>query len=483
MHFIKKIAFKLPVFFLSLQFMPAVAQNINIELGPNKVALNQYYTIKVVVQNDRIREYSEFPDIEGFVKQGTSSSSSTNIVNGQISSTQSIIQNYAPTNKGTYTLEPFKMEINGTTVGSSGTTITVTEPSQQRPQANDPWMSDPFQDFFGRPDPQDFVDVEADAFFALSTNKEKVYVGEALLTTLAFYVAESNKADLQFYEISRQISDILKEIKPENCWEENFNIDKINGKIVTINNKRYTQFKLYQANFYPLNLEDIRFPSMGLKMIKYKVARNPGFFGRNRQEDFKTFYSKEKTIKVMPLPPHPLRNQVAVGDYRLNEDISSENLETGKSFSYTFNVIGRGNVSSIEGPSVPETDDFDFYPPNMRQNINRANNMVTGSKSFTYYGIPQEPGDFDLKNYFRWIYFDPDRETYDTLRSNVTVNVTGESKRNEVIMANDLGAFYEVIELENNQLVNLNGDNLQKIIANILIILMLVVTAFIIFKK
>jgi len=130
----------------------------------------------------------------------------------------------------------------------------------------------------------------------LTIDKTEVYIGEGFTTTLAFYVSESNKADMRFYDLGKQITDIVKNINPANCWEENFSIDNITGEPITINNKGYTQYKIFQAAYYPLNDEDIEFNSVGLKMIKYQVAKNPSFFGRNRKEDFETFYSKAKKI-------------------------------------------------------------------------------------------------------------------------------------------------------------------------------------------
>jgi hypothetical protein len=146
-----------------------------------------------------------------------------------------------------------------------------------------------------------------------------VYVGEGFTTTLSFLVADNNRAPMQFYELGKQLADILKKIKPSNCWEENFNIENIEGEPIEINGKGYTRYRVYQAAFYPLNNKPIVFPSVPLEMIKFKVAKNPSFFGQNRQEDFKTFYSKPRTVRVKDLPPHPLRDAVAVGDYRLEE--------------------------------------------------------------------------------------------------------------------------------------------------------------------
>ena len=71
------------------------------------------------------------------------------------------------------------------------------------------------------------MDIEANAFLALTTDKPEVYVGEGFTTTLAFYVSEENRAELRFYDLGKQITDIVKEIKPNTCWEENFNIDNI----------------------------------------------------------------------------------------------------------------------------------------------------------------------------------------------------------------------------------------------------------------
>src|SRR4051794_11454697 len=76
------------------------AQNTQITLGPDEIGENQSWTITVTVQNEQLRSYDNFPDIEGFRKRGTSSQSTTNIINGQISSSQSIVMTYTPTKRG-----------------------------------------------------------------------------------------------------------------------------------------------------------------------------------------------------------------------------------------------------------------------------------------------------------------------------------------------------------------------------------------------
>jgi hypothetical protein len=471
-------------FFALFASLPGLAQEISIELGSNNIRLNEQFAITVKIQDDRLRKYDDFPEIPGFEKAGISTSSSTNIVNGQVSSSQSVTQTYLPTREGTFKLPPFRMSINDTQVNSSGTTITV-GPAKQDSRSRSPFdFDDPFDNFFDRDrQAQEFVDVRDEAFLALSTNKDMVYLGEGFTTTLAFYVSEKNQAPLQFYDLGKQLTEILKEIRPPNAWEENFNIENINGKPVSIGGENYTQYKIYQATFYPLNEETIRFPKVGLKMIKYKVAKNPSFFGRRRQEDFKTFYNQPKQVVVKDLPPHPLKETVAVGNYRLEEQIGKEDITTGNSFSYTFKIVGEGNISSIEKPQVLEDDNFDVYAPSIEQNISRRNHRVRGSKAFSYFTVPNEPGQFELGDYFQWIYFNPEAEAYDTLRSDITIDVSGRSRKNDYISSQNVGTFYDRASMVDNELRSLNGENWMKMLANVLLLGMLLLTAVVVFRK
>ncbi len=457
------------------------AQSIQIVLGPDEIGQNQLWTITVTVQNERLRSFDNFPDIEGFTKGGQSTSSQTNIVNGQISSSQSVIMNYIPQRQGVIPVPAFKMKINDQVISSSGKRVTVGAPVQSR-------QRDPFRSFFDRDDPfstapTEYIDIKEDAFLAVTTSKEEVYVGEGFSTVLGFYVAEDNKAPLYWHQLSKQVTEILKKIKPANCWEENFNIENIEGERITIQGKTYTRYKIYQATFYPLNSEPVTFPSVPLEMIKYKVAKNPSFFGQNRQEDFKTFYSKPKTVKVKELPPHPLSRQVAVGEYRLDEQISSTALQTGKSFSYDFTIAGEGNISAISKPELNNSAIFDYYEPNIRQNINRSGNRVTGSKTFSYFIVPKEPGEYSLGKDFKWIFFSPSKKKYDTLKAKAEVVVSGESLKNEVIESADPGSFYDRISLADNTLMATADDRWLKYTVNVLILLILATSAYLIFKK
>ncbi len=75
---------------------------------------------------------------------------------------------------------------------------------------------------------------------------------------------------------------------------------------------------------------------------------------------------------------------------------------------------------------------FDFYEPNVKQNINREAGRVSGTKSFSYFMIPKEPGTYKLGDYFQWVFFNPESKKYDTLKSQQVVTVAGESYKNPI---------------------------------------------------
>lgn len=461
----------------------SLAQQVEVELGPDQIGLNETFTIKISVANEKIKSYDQFPDIPSFQKQGISQSSSMNVINGQVTSSNSIIQYYKPTRKGTFTLPSFSITINGNQFNFQGKEITVgdTVSSQQNSGGG---FFDPFSDFFGRTQEEpEYIELDDEAFFSVTVDKEEIYAREGFTVALAFYMSENNQAPFNFYKPGEQLDDVLKKIKPTQAWEENYNITNIEPEQVTINGKRWVRYKVYEATFFPFSEGTIEIPSIPWEMIKYRVARNPSFFGSNRQEDFKTFYSSPKTINVKPLPPHPLRNEVAVGQFQLRENITNLEVETGQGFNYNFGISGVGNINSISQPKLISGGSLNTYDPNVRQQINRGYGRVSGIKEYSYYITLNEPGEVDLGDHFEWIYFDPDRAVYDTLRPAAKIQVVGESKTNQAISNQRLGGIYDRISAEDNKFSNERYKYYFGTAINILLLLTVILLAVLIIRN
>jgi hypothetical protein len=78
-----------------------------------------------------------------------------------------------------------------------------------------------------------------------------------------------------------------------------------------LNGRTYTQYKFYQATFYPLNNKKISIPSANLRLLKDFDEKE------SKKRNYVTFSSKAFTIQPKDLPPHPLKQQVSVGNFSL----------------------------------------------------------------------------------------------------------------------------------------------------------------------
>jgi hypothetical protein len=460
----------------------AFGQDVKVELGPDQIGINETFTIKVTLANEKIKSYDQFPEITGFQKQGISQSSSMNIINGQMSSSNSIIQYYKPTRKGQFSLAKFSVLINGQAAASPGKRITVTDAAASTPSGGNAF--DPFAEFFGRNDEiPEFVEIADDAFFAVNIDKSEVYSGEGFTMDISFFMSEQNQAPFQFYEAGKQLDAILKKLKPVNAWEENLSITTIEPQTVERNGKKWVKFKVFESTFFPFSEGKIEIPRVPWEMIKYKVAKNPSLFGANRQEDFKTFYSSPKTITVKPLPPHPLKSEVPVGIFQLRENITTLEAKTGEGFNYNFGIAGIGNINSLAAPKRLPGTNLNTFDPNVRQQINRGYGQISGVKEFDYFATLNEAGEYPLDEYFSWIYFDPEREVYDTLKPQALIRVSGESKINEALSGQRLGGIYDKIATESNQFLNQRYKYYFTNAINVLLLGALILLAVIIFRK
>ncbi|WP_242926774.1 BatD family protein [Pontibacter vulgaris] len=471
------------VFLLTILVVPAMAQQVSIELGKSPVPINQYYTVSIKIKDKPLQEYTPFPEIEGFKKSSKFSTTKTIIVGGQTSTILTITQNYAGLKEGDFVLKPFTMKVNGQTVQSAGTSIKVLPMAAATAQTPATELVAPDEAPELANEPQQYIEQADNAFLTLYTNKKEIYVGEGLNVALYFYLAKEDQRLLDFYDFENQIGGILRQLQQPNVWEEAFEFTEITPEEVTIKDKAYLRFKLYEAVLYPINLEPIRFPALSLKMIKYKVAKNPTLLKQDRQEGFKTFFAREREIKVKELPPHPLRDVVPVGVYTLRENLSKKQVRVNKSFSYLFQLEGEGNLAAIMPPVPASNAALELYPPDLRQDVTRRAGRVLGSKSFTYTGLAKEPGTYKLQDALQWIYFNPNTATYDTLQPTLAVRVTGESDSDALILSRDLGPFYKIIQNEDHRLASLNQFDVIKRYTNIILLVLLAISAFVFLKK
>lgn len=476
---IKNYYINILIFFcLLLSFSTKAQQSSDVSLiiGEKNIFLEDPFVVTVVLKfiGESPNPEYKFPELPNFSKRGVSKSIARSFVSGQPVATCTITQNYAAKKEGIFKIPAFRVNINGTDLKQEAFVIKVNKPVTidkkginytEAAKATD--SQEDFTDFIegNRPELAN-LNTKEDAFLSLSSSKSSPYVGEGFTVTLAFYVADNNTADIQFDHNEVQIPAITKKIKPENCWEESFGITEAQGVKVRINGKSYTQYKFYQATFYPLNNKSIVFPAVSLRLLKTIPDKNNG-----KKYSFVTFQTKPFTIKAKELPPHPLKNEVSVGLFTWREVLNRNKVSTGKSVEYSLQIMGDGY--NVKLPEIKNDSIFDFFPPEVDAINTPQNNKIISTKSFTFQIIPKRAGNFALDKYFQWVYFNTKTEKYDTLKSVLKIQVSGQSiQTTDTPLAQT--SVYDGLEQTDSSEEASNFKKLLKDEANILIVIMLI---------
>ena len=458
----------IPILFCFLFSYSLIAQENTptLVLGEKTITMDGFFTITTVVKTNPDQPFPEckFPELLEFNKRGYSKSIARSVVNGQPTVTYNITQNYQPKKEGTLKIKPFKVLVNGAEIKNEGVVVLVNKAvASPNPETeNEESLAS-----VAEGNQKDLVNVKENAFLAISTNKLAPYVGENFTLTLAFYVAENNTTALEFDHNEIQIPEIIKKIKPESCWEESFGLTETQTSTVKLNGRTYTQYKFYQATFYPLNNKKISIPSANLRLLKDFDEKE------SKKRNYVTFSSKAFTIQPRDLPPHPLKQQVSVGNFSLKENVSNSKAQTGQSIDYQIQIIGDGNISVIRLPEVKNDSTFDFFQPDINSIVSPQGSKIIGTKSFTFHIIPKQAGNFAMSKYFNWVFFNPTTAQYDTLKPKVIIHTKGRTISTVDTPNAENSTIYDGLENISTPEGTSNLVRLLKNEANIIIIIML----------
>ena len=450
-----------------------------LELGPAALPVTEYFTISFRLRGAALERYSAFPDLEGFKKSGKSSTTTTRIVDGKTTTELTITQRYAAYSEGEIIVKPFTMTVNGLTVRSNGLTVRVgpapTAGAGAVPPAGGGLQGIGLLDnLFGKPKPQEYVEPKDNAFLALVPDKTSVFVGEGVHIGLYFYLTPADQGLLDFYNFAGQLPDILQQLRQRTAWEEPFNEQEIVPESVTMGGKPFLRYRLYEAEYYPLNAEPLVFPVVALRMVKYRLAKNPAEGLDNRLEGYKTYLTTARSIRVKPLPPHPLRDIVPIGHYQLREAVNQTTFRTGQAFTYSFGVEGEGNLAAVSAPVVPLKPGLEVYGPDVQQELTRQGGRVGGRKVFTYRLVARQPGKLQLDSLLNLVFFDPTVGRYDTLHAELAPIIRGPVRNASTFRAPTGDPFYQNVLFDaNNTLQPLDAyDDVRRYANYILVVLL-----------
>ena len=406
----------------------------------------------------------KFPELLNFKKQGISRAKASKSINGQIVNTYTFSQYYLPDKPGNFEIKNEYIEVANQTFRLEPFEIVVS-PALETEEFTEELL------------PSELILTSNDPLFVITSNTRKPFVGQGFTLKMSFFVPESNVQEFEFDRNDIQIPALISKMKPKFCWEENFGITTEQIIKVSINKKKYTEYRFFQATYFALQNQKIQIPALKFKIISVirkglEAIKKPVFFT-----------SAPLEIKLRDLPHHPLSDKVPVGIFQLKESISSLNSKTGQPLQYTASLIGDGN-EALWNYKTPESDYFmNFVPISVQTTVAPFQEKMFGNKTDKIQIIPKQPGKFALSHYFNWIYFNVKTEQFDTLKSKIVLDITGNSSDHVLNTDRAEDEVYRGIENKNTLEVSwarwVNWSQL----VNLILIFLAIVIAFLVLKK
>jgi hypothetical protein len=213
-------------------------------------------------------------------------------------------------------------------------------------------------------------------------------------------------------------------------WREELDVaSRPTPRTTTLRGTTYKNIVLKRVALFPtragrLSVDPLRIETEA--RTQPRLGRRDEAPTRDRYEPM-TLASEELIVAARPLPSGaPPAFDGAVGQFRLDTQISADSVQVGEAVELTARLQGTGNIATVSPPVLDPPSDLETYDPTVDTDVNRSGTVVQGTKTFTYALVPRSNGSFTLPP-VRFAYFDPEAEQYRTLRSEpAALRVTGD---------------------------------------------------------
>jgi len=394
--------------------------------APKVVAVGEQFHLKFVV-NAKGSGF-KMPDLGDFnVLAGphTSSSSSIQIINGQMS--QNVTYTFTcilqAVKEGNYTVSEAVVTVKGKQYKSNTLNIEVVKgnlpvPEHKQQQKNEQAGNVSNEDLFVR----------------VIADKTNVYQGEHIIVTIKVYT----RLDLMgFNNMKFPSYDGFYAQEIETPSQVSLHRENVGGQIYNVGLMKKSI--LFPQRSGVITVEPFELDCAVRKRIKRRShSIFDDFFGSYQRVNKKVKSTPVK-ITVKPLPPNkPESFNGAVGNFDMKAVIDKTDVKTNDAVTLKVKISGNGNVKLIDPLNIDFPPDFETYDPEIAANVKNSVSGSSGSKVFEYLIIPRHAGKFRIAPLV-FSYFDTRLKKYKTISSDeFIINVT---KGDETETTNVISGF------------------------------------------
>lgn len=372
------------IFIINLSLGAAFAQDAEFLLTIDSLNLQTNASTNLVVSlvNAQKASVTEITGLENFDVLSTGQSTSTQIINGDISNRKDLRYVIIPKQTGTFTLQA-KVEYNGQTYLTNALQVTVSESASGEETEN--------------------------LFIKPVLSDGEMYLGQKAVLTYELY-SRYNIENFGFLDNIAIDGFICADI-PE---------DQLQAGYVYLNGNKYVMYETRQLLLSPMKAGTYTIPS-----FSFQVNVSTGdFFSSSKPVYLKT-EPLELTVKPLPSPPADFSG--VVGKLNVDAAYSRQQLNYGDSLTLRITASGSCNLDPLTRIFTGDVDGFAVYETQKNMEDGVENNQYHSKKEFEIILVPETTGDLRIPPVFL-TFFNPETDAYEKVEiPGTTITVLGEA--------------------------------------------------------
>ena len=363
-------------------------------------------------------QVGEFPGFNVIFGPSTSSSSSFSMINGKTTQSSTLTFTYTllATEEGKFTLPAATIKVGGKNYKSASSVIEVlpssgnnTQGNTQQSQSNRQQNNSSSRQR-GKASASDIGSNEL--YMTVTASKRRIYEQEAVLLTYKLYTLVN-----------------IQQIAGEMPQLDGFHVQEVDSKAQMslkyerVNGRNYGTAVWRQYVLFPQKTGKLKVPSITFdsQVEIQNTSMDPFdiFFGGGSLSQIvkKSIVAPAIDIEVLPLPtPKPANFAGAVGKYTISGQLTPEQVNANDAATLRLTVSGQGNMKLMKAPKVNFPQDFEIYDPKVSDKTTNTLSGAKGNVVYDYVVVPRHGGKFNIAP-VEFCYFDPETESYKTLKT------------------------------------------------------------------
>ena len=362
-------------------------------INKSKLFQNEYLVLTLSLKGDYVSASNtiEPPDLSpAFSIVSSGQSSSISLVNGQMTRSKSIQYTLQPELAGVHIIDPFRITVNGKSLGTRPIRVTVREGNAPSSSAKPPQIS--LTSPFSAPT------------FQQSSSSGSIFL-ETHVSTTNIWIGQSIDYSVKLLRrVSVWSSISIDQADIPSVWQDSHKTTP--ERVVNRNGRRYYEIELVNKTFRPLSTGNMVIPP-----LKATFIVDP-FSGQQRLQ------TSAISVTVNALPsPIPTRFSGAIGEFTMELPTQPSNTQPSSSITIPLIITGKNLSQTMTPPIIPDTADYRLLISPTIETPSK------NSQQFNYLVLPKTSGTIQIPP-IEFVYFSPSNNAYITRQSSpVTLNV------------------------------------------------------------